>query len=498
MGVRIKSQLLLRGTLIVILFFVVINAIAGGKNPAKEKLLMSGSFWRNQVLNDLMPYWYKYAPDKKYGAFYTTLSRQWQPMPPWDKMPAMISRQIFSFSTAYLLSGEDKYLEIARKAVDYLLKYGWDKEYGGWFALLTRTGEPKDTHKGAAAQIYSNVGLTQYYFVTGDKRALAPVLKSVEIHKTYAHDEEFDGYYMGLNRDLSVSDSSKAKHSHYGQGSLLPNLILATRDSEIVNFAEHLADLSIQRMIDPVDGWVLGYPTRFDRDWKYNPYIVEGTESVYLGANSTAALFFLRLYHLTGKESYLKYGKAVGDKLCRYGFDAEQGAWYHSVAKAPPYQPVGRQKIHWWIQIYGAFLQLQLYHLTQEEQYLERFRKSELFYDRYMVDHEYGGVFIGVYLDGSLIGDGRKAAPWQTSYHEIEHGFLNYLYLNLYVNKQPVILHFKLNGPGKHFVSPVDDPSVRISEVRINGKPWTEFDAQERSVTLPPGEDMEVEVTLVP
>jgi len=494
-----KNQFSSKNVLFVILVFLVVGqAFAAGNavdTTGKQKF-MNGEFWRDQVLTELMPYWYKHVMDEKHGAFYLNLSRDWQPKPPWDKMPAMISRQIFSFSTAYLLSGEEKYLEVARKATDYLLKYGWDQKYGGWFGSISQTGEPKETDKGASSQLYSNVGLTQYYFVTGDERALSHVMKSVEIHKTYAHDEEFDGYYMKLNRDLSVSDSSKAKHSHYGQGSLMPNLILATRDSAVISFSKHLADLSIARMIDPVEGWILGYPNGFDREWNYVPYLVDGKESIYLGACSTAALFFLRLYYLTGKESYLKHGKALGDKLCRYGWDEERGEWSNSVEKAPPYHPAGSQKIYWWIQIYGAFLQLQLYHATNEEQYLENFRKTEIFYDRYFSDSEYGGVFLGVTPDGSFLGNGEKAGSWHTSYHEIEHGFLNYLYLNLFVNKKPVVLYFELDGPKKHFVSPVDDQKVQITGVRINGKPWTNFNARERSITLPAGKKLNVEVTL--
>jgi len=65
-------------------------------------------------------------------------------------------------------------------------------------------------------------------------------------------------------------------------------------------------------------------------------------------------------------------------------------------------------------------------------------------------------------------------------------------------DKQPVVLHFKLDGPKKHFVSPVDDSSVQITGVRINGKPWSDFDAQERGVTLPAGKNLDVEVTLAP
>jgi mannose/cellobiose epimerase-like protein (N-acyl-D-glucosamine 2-epimerase family) len=485
--------------LFMVLVFIMVGqeTIAGnGIDVSLEQKIMDGDFWRDQVRIDVMPYWYKHVMDEEHGAFYLNLSRDWKPIPPWDKMPSMISRQIFSFSTAYLLSGEEKYLDVARKAVDYLLKYGWDKKNGGWFSSISQTGEPKETCKGASTQLYSNVGLTQYYFVTGDERALSHVLKSVEIHRTHAHDKEFDGYYLKLNRDLSVSDSSKAKHSHYGQGSLMPNLILATRDSAVINFSKHLADLSIERMIDPLEDWILGYPIGFDRQWNYVPYLVDGKESIYPGASSTAALYFLRLYHLTGKESYLKAGKALGDNLCRYGWDKKRGAWFSLVEKTPPYRPVGLQKIYWWIQIYGAFLQLQLYHVTQDEQYLGNFKKTELFYERYFRDRKYGGVFLGVDLDGSFLGKGEKAASFHTSYHEIEHAFFNYLYLNLYVNKKPVVLYFKLDGPKKYFVSPVDEQKVQITGVLINGKLWTDFDSRNCSITVPAGKKMNVQVTL--
>jgi mannose/cellobiose epimerase-like protein (N-acyl-D-glucosamine 2-epimerase family) len=471
-----------------------INAV----DTTREQLIMDGEFWREQVLNELIPFWYEHVRDEEHGAFYLNLSRDWQPMPPWEKMPAMISRHIFSFSTAYLLSGEEKYLNVAREAVKYLLKYGWDENYGGWYESISQTGEPKNTEKHASSQIYNNVGLTQFYFVTGDELALSHALKSVEIHKTFAIDDEFEGYYKMLNRDLSVGDSSKAKHSHYGQGSLMPYLIMATRDLEIINFSKQLADLSIERMTDPVNGWILGYPNGFDRRWNYVPYMVEGKESIYLGACSTAALFFLHLHQLTGEKSYLKYGMVLGDKLCRYGWDEDTGGWYSSVEKVPPYNPVGAQQVYWWIQIYGAFLQLQLYHVTQDQQYLENFKKTELFFDRYFKDGKYGGVYLGIDSNGSFLGNGQKAGSWHTSFHEIEHGFLNYLNLNLYVNKKPVVLHFKLDGPKKHFVSPVSDPKVQIAGVLINGKPWLNFDAHERSILLPEGKGMNVVVTLSP
>ena len=75
-----------------------------------------------------------------------------------------------------------------------------------------------------------------------------------------------------------------------------------------------------------------------------------------------------------------------------------------------------------------------------------------------------------------------------------------YLYLNLYVERKPARLFFRSDGRGgKRFVSLVDDPAVTIAGVTIDGRPWADFNAAERSVTLPVrGESFTFEVTFAP
>ena len=158
-------------------------------------------------------------------------------------------------------------------------------------------------------------------------------------------------------------------------------------------------------------------------------------------------------------------------------------------------------KIHLWDQIYGSFPQLQLYRLTGDKQLLDNFRKSEAFWQDNFRDTENGGIFPAVSPQGTIMGAGEKASSWHTSYHEIEHGLLNYLYLNLYVNRQPAELHFNIKEARalqKHYVSLVDDPSVRIGGVKIGDESWTDFNAEERSVTLPEGKNLRMKITLIP
>jgi len=101
-------------------------------------------------------------------------------------------------------------------------------------------------------------------------------------------------------------------------------------------------------------------------------------------------------------------------------------------------------------------------------------------------------------LAGNLV-DGTKGGSSKGSYHSMEHCLLNVLYLDLYVHQKPVALYFNITSErpmDKHFVCPVEDPSVHIVEVTVDGKPWTEYHAEERTVSLPAGEHVKVRVVL--
>ena len=489
-------------TLLAVVLFSIIRAGADPGDNDRRLDLLDGSRWRNLVLDDLIPLWYDSVRDAEHGAVYMNLSRDWKPQGPWNKVPAMISRQVFSFSAAYLLSGEDKYLAAAQEGADYLLDHAWDESYGGWFDGLNQDGTLADSTKSVPLQLYTNVGLTLYYFATGDERVLDRIMKSVEIRRTVALDKELDGYYQVLDRDLSVIDNGKKKHAHFGYvGSLLLNLYLATRSDEVLQFESHLMDLTMERMTDPDKGWVYGAASVYDRTWQRTPWLLDGQEMVHVGGQLTTCLAYLRLYYQTGDEKYSQAGQALAALTTEISWDTERGGWLHPMPMnaTDTLTTAQESNVSWWIQIYGSLLQLHLYRLTGDTQHLDRFVKSETFYLEHFIDTEYGGGFANVTREGELIGDGRKAEPWNTSYHDVEHGLLNYLYLNLYVNDKPVILHFRLKGGEggqRHFVSLADDPAVQVTRVEINGTPWEDFDAAKRSIGLPAGDDLRVTVTL--
>lgn len=481
----------------VILSFSILSCKESVRESNQKYL--DGEYWRQQGLTQIIPFWQSHVRDTVYGAYYTNLSREGTALPPWDKYPAMISRQVFGFTSAYLLSGDEKYLKTASEGVNYLLKFAWDNEYGGWYDLLNQSGNPKMTTKSVPNQLYTNVGLALYYFATKDENVLSHIRELIRIQKTYSFDSVNGGYVQILSRNLSISDSSKSKHSHYGYtSSLLINMMMITRDKDIRNFADEQMQISLRKMKDTSYGWFYGFPNPYDTRWNLTPVKINDKEVISVGAQLTATLSLLRFYEISGNEQYRTNGMNLSEQLLHSAWDSVRGSWYNSIERIPPFKPQDTTTVSWWIQSYGMFLQLHLYSMTGEKRYLDNYQKMASFWDNYFVDKEYGGAYLSVTPAGQPV-EKNKALPWKASYHEMENALLNYLYLTLYVNRKPATLYFHIRNstpPSKHFVSIAEDSSVTITDVKINRKQWNYFDSGERSVTLPESKDLIMKVTL--
>ena len=480
--------------IILLLNFSACNSPQKTDRQAKENDVLEGAFWRHQALQNIMPYWLRYSIDEKNGAFYTNLNRDWQIVGNTDKYPGMISRHIFSNSAAYLLSGDEKYLKVARKAVDYLIKHGWDSEYGGWYDALSENGKPSRVTKNMFNTIYANSGLALYYFVTHDLNVLHYIEESNKIIESRVWDKKSGGYFATLNRDLSIRNSEKNFTTQFASISgYLLYLYLATSDKAYLEQMKRIVNVVLPYMTDEKSGFVL---EKFDSKWQYiGKPAKDGTE-VNVGHNVEAAWVLFRLYGLTGDSKYLQEGKRLGDLITRWGYDSEQGVWFDDIGRQDP--SLHSQSANWWAQACGNMLQLFLYNLYRTDKYLYSFSKGAKFWNNYFLDKEKGGAFTSVYLDGTM-KDGTKATGAKTSYHSMEQCFLNFLYLNLWVEKKPVQLHFAIQpqkSQFKHNVIIVEDKNIEIKKVIVNGKDWTNFDAKRGYLNLPGGEAFRIKVTL--
>jgi len=485
---------ILKPLLYPLIWAILISLSGCGQSPKKTQEIPTGKFWKQQGTEKVLDHWTKHAIDKKYGAFYTFLDRKWEPYNGTKKYPGMISRHIFSYSVGYMLTGDRKYLDKAAEAKDYIIKNAWDKKYGGWYDALSKEGAVTDSTKDGFYQTYAITGLAMYYMVTHDKEVLELLRKSHKIMTEHAWDKKYGGYFRKLNRDLTVAEDKKSFSPQLAPLSGYQiYLYVATREKIFLEQMERLMDVALKKMRKPESPWVL---EQFDRKWNYTYKPKPNGTELNTGHNAELAWMLFRLYDLTGNDNYIENALAITEPLYNYGFDDSSGLWYHRIgldnpSKHSDYSP-------WWVQAYGNMLSLYLYHHTYKPIYLKAFRKGAKFWNKHFIDDKYGGAYLSVNTDGSIL-KGVKAVRTKTSYHSVEHGLLNYLYTNLWVKHKPVTLYFQVNSSKKGeklYPLPIEDSDVLISSVKINGEKYKNYVPEEGYISLPKGKNLKLKVVL--
>lgn len=468
--------------------------LSGCKPKDRKNETTSGEFWKKQTTEQILNPWSENGIEEKRGVFYSYLNREWEPYKKNIIYPGMLARHIYSYASGYMLTGNQEYLEKAKKLKEYLIGNTWDEKYGGWYSSLNKKDSVIDNTKDLFYQIYAATGLTMYYFATKDSAALDYIEKTHQLLEEKAWDSKYKGYYRTLNRDWSVKNDDKSFTPQIAPVSgYLLYLYQTTRKDKYLNKAEDLVNLALDKMNNNKYHYIM---ENFSRSWEYN-YKKKGEDTeINMGHNIEMLWILLRLNDLTGKAEYRQEADKLWETIRKYGYDEENVAWYHRVGLENPSGHTS--SIPWWIQAYGNMMTLYYHHISGQENLLQLFNKGAKYWNDHFIDDKYGGAFLSVSIDGS-IHKGQKAVRSKTSYHSAEHGFLNYIYSNLWVSKEPVILYYKIQESKKGeklYPVPVEDTTVRIDKVEVDGETWNKAGASEQYISLPEGKDYEVKVVL--
>ncbi|HEX3048952.1 MAG TPA: AGE family epimerase/isomerase [Bacillota bacterium] len=478
---------------VVFICLIFSSGIGAAKKPEYPQYL-AGEYWKNQALNEIIPFWVS-TRDEKGGGFFTDIQNDGSVASNPNKYPRMNSRVIYGFCTAYLLGGDERYLELARHGLEYLKNYGWDRQYGGWFTELNVQNQPTAQTKDLFDQTYGNLGPIFYYYLTGDQTALNLVQQSHRLLNEKAWDKAYDGYYAWVNADWSVTNTGKSFNSQIDTATAyLIYYYLATRDSKLLANLEAIGKVAVNHMFDPAAACIR---ESYTRQWKPTRSYLGDREQIDVGHNLKTAWVLLRTYQLTGDPKYLSCARKIAARMLATAWDAKYFGWYMSKnAKRAAKTDQERAKC-WWTQTEGNFMLLNLYNVTGDKQYLDYFTRNAYFWDHYMVDHRDKEVYGYTSQQGKPI-KGLKGNLYKSAYHSMENALLNYLYLQLYVNRKPATLYFNLSvatGGSRHYVKIVEDPGVVIQKVELNQQDWKQFDAKAGYVVLPKGENMKLKVT---
>lgn len=279
---------------------------------------------------------------------------------------------------------------------------------------------------GTSFVVYAGAKVHQ---VTGDERALQVARDAFDWLEAHAHDPEHGGYFEDLTRDgmpiiAWSQDEPIARRigrlsTYYGFKTMNSHIHLLEAVAELSKVdprpvvKERLAELLaiVRDRIAAEPGTLNLYLTRDWRATAAHDSFGHDVETAYLLAEAAEALgapHDARTWHVA---------RQLVDHALDWGWDDRHGGFYDK-GEAFNGAAFDLDKV-WWTQVEGlnALLLMHRRHGSESDRYWRAFLEQWRFIDEHMIDHEHGDFYNETTREGALVGDDRKATQWKACYH---------------------------------------------------------------------------------
>jgi mannose/cellobiose epimerase-like protein (N-acyl-D-glucosamine 2-epimerase family) len=432
-----------------------------------------------------------------------------------------ISRLVYGMASAYMLTGNDSYLEVAEAGTEYLREHmrfvDYDEDVVYWYHGLLVDGDDErklltsefsdDYHAVPMyEQIYALAGPTQTYRVTADPRIKQDIDATLRLMERFFLDRSKGGYFSHIDpifldpRHESLGEN-QARKNWNSVGDHAPayliNLYLSTAAEQHARMLGATFDTVLDRFRDYKNSPFV--QERFLEDWSPDKAHSWQQDRAVVGHNLKIAWNLMRIHSLIPKSEYIEAASYIGEIMPALGQDQLRGGWYDVVERMRREgEDYHRFAFHdrkaWWQQEQAILAYLILHGITGDVEFLRQAREAQAFYNTFFLDHDEGAVYFNVLADGTpyLLGNERlKGNHSMSMYHSAELCYLAAIYNNLLIERRPMSFWFKPR-PGSLVnntlrVAPDLLPlgSVRITEVEIDGARYDNYDAGLLTVHVP-------------
>jgi mannobiose 2-epimerase len=367
-------------------------------------------------LDSILKYWLTNTIDSINGGFIGQIDCNEEKIAIAEKGSVLHSRILWTFSAAFKDTQKIEYKETANRAFEFLSTYFYDAEFGGLFWSINADKTPKDTKNQIYALAFAIYGLSEYYAISKDDKALE-IAKNLylEIQK-HSYDPAKKGYLEAFTRDwqpiedlrLSDKDANEKKtmNTHLHIVEAYANLYEVWKDKTLQKDIIELLETINEHFINTETGHLKLF---FDENW------IEKPDVISYGHDIEATWLLLQCAEISENpkliDIYTKHAIQMAE-VTKEGLDIDGGLWYELDHEK---NELVAEK-HWWVQAEALIGFYNAYQLTSNIKYLEIVVNNWNFIKKHIIDNKNGEWFWGVNRDYSLIQKD-KAGFWKCPYH---------------------------------------------------------------------------------
>jgi mannose/cellobiose epimerase-like protein (N-acyl-D-glucosamine 2-epimerase family) len=338
-----------------------------------------------------------------------------------------ISRLVYGFASAFLLTGEDAFLEAAERGTQYLRDHmrfnDPDEGVTYWYHGIQVTGNREQKLLTSEfgddfdsipmyEQIYALAGPTQTYRASGDPRILNDIENTVKLFDRFYKDNNQGGYFshidpVTLDPRSETLGPNRAKKNWNSVGDHAPayliNLYLATGEEKYADFLVDTANTIARHFPDYENSPFVN--ERFHEDWSHDQTYGWQQNRAVVGHNLKIAWNLMRIHHARPSQQYVDLARRIAELMPDAGSDRQRGGWYDVVERAlNPGEKVHRFVWHdrkaWWQQEQAILAYLILYGSLGDPDYQKHAREAAAYYNAFFLDHDDGAVYFNTLANG--------------------------------------------------------------------------------------------------
>lgn len=421
-----------------ILVIILLFSLASCRQ--KDNLLPVAGEMEDLLMNNMMPVWYPRVIDTVYGGYLSDFNYKWEMTPQQNKMIVTQARHVWTCSKMKAFTGDDKYLEYAKHGWHFLRDVMWDKEYGGFFNLVTREGIPINEgnnpriHKNAYGNAFAIYALAAYYKESNDIEALNLAKEAFMWLEDGSHDSGYGGYFQFLDQNgtpfedgmgnIPPKDQNSSIHlmeAFTELYSVWPDELVRQRLQEMFYL---IRDVFVNNM-----GSLRLYMSRSLTPLSYQDSSKDAHQKMYFLDHMSFGHDVETAYLLMEAAQALKLDdprtimicKEMVDNAMNYGWDSRRAGVFDAgyFYKGESEVTILRDTKNWWAQFETLNTLLIMSELYPDDplKYGKRFTDQWEFIKKYMVDWEYGDVYPGSIDKEPEAREAKKSQIWKGNYH---------------------------------------------------------------------------------
>jgi mannose/cellobiose epimerase-like protein (N-acyl-D-glucosamine 2-epimerase family) len=373
--------------------------------------------------NNVLAFWYPATVDREHGGF--LIDHDAAGRFKGEAPKAIVTQARMVWLSARLVRdgrGGDQMRAAARQGYRFLMDRLWDREHGGFFWEVDRTGATVVApNKHLYGQAFGLYALAEYARATGDAAALADARRLFDLLEQRAYDAEFGGYREFFARDwtrapadvrpyLGGSADWKLMNTHLHLMEALSVFYRVDRSPRVALRLGELIGIQSNAVVRKAVG---ACTDRYRRDWTPILDDAESARASY-GHDLENIWLIVDALEALGQPTapYHDLFRQLFAYSMRHGYDREQGGFYDS---GPLGQAADRRVKVWWVQAEALVSALTMYSLTRDPEYARVFLQTWAFTDRVLTDWKAGEWHPTIAADGTPTGE--KAHRWKAGYH---------------------------------------------------------------------------------